>query len=120
MARPSHVRTAIDALLSGSDRHDWTIEDIADRLHSTGRSADPSSVFRALNKLEEDGAVRRVDLGDGKAHYEGSREHHEHIRCEECGAVDEVPGCSVRRPKTDFVVTGHQLLFSGLCPRCVR
>ncbi|HWI21751.1 MAG TPA: transcriptional repressor [Baekduia sp.] len=118
MARPSHVRDAIASLLSTSDRHDWTIEAIIERLHGDGVTADYSSAFRALGKLEQESAVRRVDLGDGKSHYEGAGTHHEHVRCESCGVVDEVPGCSVRKPVSDFVITGHQLLFSGLCPRC--
>ena len=43
---------------------------------------------------------------------------------EECGVVGEVPGCAVRgivpqvQEATGFVVTGHQVLFSGVCPRC--
>jgi Fur family ferric uptake transcriptional regulator len=120
MARPSHVRDAIAQLLEGSERHDWTIEAVSEQLHADGVRADYSSAFRALGKLVEDGVVRRVDLGDGKAHYEAAGDHHEHIRCESCGTVSEVKGCAVRKPATDFVITGHQLLFSGLCPRCAR
>ena len=86
--------------------------------------ADFSSVFRALARLEGEGVVRRVELGDGKQRFEAAGDHHEHVRCEECGVVGEVPGCAVRGvlPKvakaTGFVVTGHQVLFSGVCPRC--
>jgi len=43
--------------------------------------------------MEREGLVNRIDLGDGKVHYELSHEHHEHIRCEGCGRVAEVPGC---------------------------
>lgn len=120
MARPSHVRDAIARLLGESDRHDWTIEELTEQLHSRGTAADQSSVFRALGRLLEQGVVRRVDLGDGRAHFEGRGEHHEHVRCDRCGAVAAVPGCAVRKPRTDFVITGHNLLFSGLCPRCAR
>lgn len=120
MARPSHVRDAIATLIAASDRHDWTIEAVIERLRSHGVSADYSTAFRALVKLVDNGQIRRVDLGDGKAHYEAATDHHEHVRCESCGAVDEVAGCAVRKPVTDFVITGHQLLFSGICPRCAR
>jgi Fe2+ or Zn2+ uptake regulation protein len=81
-------------------------------------------VFRALTRLEADGLVRRVELGDGKARYESEGAHHEHVRCERCGTVGEVPGCVVGEavPRvqelTGFRVTGHQILFSGVCPKC--
>ena len=124
MARPSPVRDAVAELIAGSERHDWSIEDLVADLGSAGIEANFSTVFRALNRLEDDGEVRRVELGDGKARFEAAGAHHEHVRCDRCGAVGEVPGCIVDdavprvQKLTGFRVTGHQILFSGLCPRC--
>ena len=124
MARPSHVRSAIAELIAASPRHDWTIDDVAAELRACGMDADYSSVFRGLSRLADDGAVQRVELGDGKARFEATRAHHEHVRCERCGAVGEVSGCLVDRvvpaveAETGFAVTGHRLLFSGLCGAC--
>ncbi len=124
MARPSPVRDAISALLERSERHDWSIEDLAAALSERGVEADFSTVFRAVGRLESDGVLRRVALGDGRARYEAAGAHHEHVRCDRCGAVGEVPGCVVDaalprvRELTGFVVTGHEVLFSGLCPAC--
>jgi Fe2+ or Zn2+ uptake regulation protein len=118
------VRDAIADLIAGSARHDWSIEDLLAALAARRVEADFSTVFRALGRLERDGAVRRVQLGDGKARYEASGEHHEHVRCDACGAVGAVPGCVVGealprvQAATGFRVTGHQILFSGLCPDC--
>lgn len=126
MARPSHVRDAIAELLGSSRRHDWSIEEVAGALARRDVAADFSSVFRGLTRLERDGAVRRVALGDGRARYEASHEHHEHVRCEDCGRVAAVPGCVVdaARPgvedATGFRITGHQVLFSGVCPSCAQ
>lgn len=124
MPRPSPVRDAVAALLVESGRHDWSIEDLTEALGAQGLEANFSTVFRALAKLEAEGGVVKVELGDGKARYEAAREHHEHVRCTECGAVDAVPGCIVDdalprvQELTGFRVTGHQILFSGVCPRC--
>jgi len=82
------------------------------------------TVFRAVSGMEREGAIKRIDLGDGKVHYELSEDHHEHIRCDSCGRVVEVPGCVLEdaersvKSSTGFVVTSHQLLFSGVCPDC--
>ena len=122
--RPSPIRDAVRELIAGSDRHDWSIEDLQAALRAGRVRGDFSTVFRALAHLEEAGEVRRVELGDGKARYEAAGAHHEHVRCERCGAVGEVPGCVVDEalPRvqqlTGFRVTGHQILFSGLCPKC--
>ena len=125
MARPSPVRDAVAELIAKSGRHDWSIEDLVEALAKRKVEANFSTVFRALARLEADGLAQRVELGDGKARYESAGgAHHEHVRCERCGAVGEVPGCIVGdalprvQKLTGFRVTGHQVLFSGLCPKC--
>lgn len=126
MARPSRVRSAIAELLASSARHGWTIEEVRGALAEQGIPADPSSVFRGLTRLGEDGQIDRVDLGDGKLRFEARRSHHEHVRCERCGSVSEVPGCLVENVipeierQTGFVITGHRVLLGGRCARCAE
>jgi len=111
-------------LLAEEDRHDWTIENLRKALGALGVRADFSSVFRALEQLERDGDVLRIDLGDGRARFEAVGDHHEHVRCERCGAVEAVPGCAVEETvverRTGFAVTGHRLVFAGICPDCQK
>src|SRR3954452_353932 len=124
MPRPSPVRDCIAALVGAADRHDWSIENLLEALAARDVDANFSTVFRAVARLEADGAIRRVELGDGKARYEAAGEHHEHVRCARCGAVAAVPGCVVDaavprvQDATGFRVTGHQILFEGTCPGC--
>jgi Fur family peroxide stress response transcriptional regulator len=124
MPRPSPVRDALRACLLDTPRHGWSLDELLEELRSSSVSADFSTVFRALNWLEAEGVVRRIDLGDGKARYEANTAHHEHVRCESCGAVSEVPGCLVQgatqlvEATTGFSITDHRLVFSGLCPTC--
>jgi Fe2+ or Zn2+ uptake regulation protein len=126
MGRPSHVRTAIEKTLGGSERHAWSIEDVGAALARRGVRANPSSVFRGLVSLSDEGKISRVELGDGKLRFEASRPHHEHIECESCGSVAAVPGCLVEElvphveRQTGFAVRAHRLLFSGVCDACAR
>lgn len=124
MARPSPVTDQVRSLFLTEGRHLWSIDELHEAVvHALG-AADYSTVFRAVSGLERGGTVKRIDLGDGKIHYELLDEHHEHIRCDECGRVAEVPGCVLEDASaavigsTGFVVTSHQLLFSGVCPAC--
>lgn len=124
MSRPSHVRDSVRQVMTEGGRHDWSIEDVHAAVLARGRLADFSSVFRAVIRLESEGAIRRVSLGDDRLHFEASGHHHDHIRCESCGAVSPLPECLLQRAEprvergTGFAITGHRLVFSGLCPNC--
>ena len=116
----------VKLLLSTSGtKHLWSIDELHGAVVKVLGAADYSTVFRAVSGLERDGSIKRIDLGDGKVHYELSDDqHHEHIRCDYCGRVAEVAGCvldgrsSAVTTSTGFKVRSHQLLFSGICPDC--
>ena len=124
MARPSHVRDSVRTLLESNERHDWSIDDLHAGLLDTGVAADYSSVFRAVGWLAQRGVIAEVSLGDRGVRYELAGRHHDHVRCEGCGAVSSLPECLLERAGirveqgTGFVVTSHRLVFSGLCPSC--
>jgi Fe2+ or Zn2+ uptake regulation protein len=124
MARPSPVSDQVKKLFAAERRHMWAIDELHEAVVRALGAADYSTVFRAVSGLEREGVIKRLDVGDGKVHYELADEHHEHIRCDGCGRVVEVPGCvledasSAVTTSTGFKVTSHQLLFSGVCPEC--
>jgi Fe2+ or Zn2+ uptake regulation protein len=124
VARPSPVSDQVKSLFAAEQRHLWSIDELHEAVVRELGGADYSTVFRAVLGFEKDGLIHRIDLGDGKVHYELAEEHHEHIRCDLCGRVVEVPGCVLEdasaavTSSTGFKVTSHQLLFSGVCPDC--
>lgn len=122
--RPSPVTDEVKKLLGSGGRHAWSLEELLTAVRGTLGGADYSSVFRATVALEHAGVIDRVDLGDGRSHYELRDDHHEHVRCESCGRIAEVRGCVVDdasariEANTGFRVNSHQLVFIGLCPDC--
>jgi Fur family ferric uptake transcriptional regulator len=124
MPRPSPVTDEVRRLFETQDRHAWSLEDLHQEIKTTLGSADYSSVFRAVNLLEKQGMVDRIDLGDGHTRFEVREGHHEHIRCESCGRIAEVPGCVLDdasaqvQSLTGFRVTNHRVVFGGLCQTC--
>lgn len=122
--RPSPVTDEVKRLLLSGGRHAWSLEELLAAVRARLGSADRSSVFRATVSLEQAGVIDRLDLGDGRSHYELRDDHHEHVRCQSCGRIAEVRGCVVddaeRRieANTGFVVNSHQIVFVGLCPDC--
>jgi Fe2+ or Zn2+ uptake regulation protein len=124
--RPSPVTDAVRDVFEGEARHAWSIDQLHESVRTALGGADYSTVFRAVATMEREGLIRRIDLGDGKAYYEADDDHHEHIRCESCGRIAEVPGCVLRdaassvQRRTGFRVTSHQIVFNGLCPACAK
>src|SRR5438309_2361405 len=89
MPRPSPVSDAVRDVFHGHARHAWSIDQLHESVRGELGAADYSSVFRAVTTMEREGAIRRIDLGDGKAYYEVGEDHHEHVRCDSCGRVAE-------------------------------
>ena len=111
-------------LFDAQERHAWSIEELLHSVRSSLGAADYSSVFRAVSLFEKQGVVDKLDLGDGRARFELRDDHHEHIRCERCGRLAEVPGCVLDDASaqvlslTGFKVTSHRVVFGGLCRDC--
>lgn len=126
MPRPSPITDEVRRLFEAQERHAWSIEELHETVQRSLGSADYSSVFRAVGQLERQGLLDRVDLGDGRARFEVREDHHEHIRCESCGRIAEVPLCVLDdataqvQTTTGFRVTSHRVVFGGLCADCAR
>src|SRR5882762_9932154 len=88
VARSSPVSDQVKLLFgAGGAKHLWSIDELHSAVVQALGAADYSTVFRAVSGLERDGLINRIDLGDGKVHYELRDTHHEHIRCDSCGRV---------------------------------
>jgi len=124
VARPPRTRLALLEIVGGGARHDWSIEELRGGLADRGLAADFSTVFRATEALVEAGELNRVELGTPEARFEAVGEHHEHVRCNRCGTVEAIDSCAVAdalpavRQATGFALTGHDLVFHGVCPDC--
>lgn len=82
------------------------------------------TVYRNLERLAEAGMVRKLDLHGTEAHFDGDLSPHDHIRCVQCGRVDDVPlvplelSSTVREDQIGYQILGHRLELLGVCPEC--
>lgn len=100
----------------------------ADELYEQVRRRLPrislGTVYRNLEVLALAGKVNKVCPADRQRRFDAALHLHYHIRCSECGRVDDVSLQPSRRlEKTlrevcDYDVTGHSLVFMGICPEC--
>lgn len=118
-------RAAIwDVLAAQPDLH-LSAEEVATQVKDRLPQVNPSTVYRTLDVLVEEGLVRRTDIGTGRAVFEPAHEHkHHHLVCEGCGAVahvhDEALGALAPRieERSGFRLGDREVTFFGLCAAC--
>ncbi len=83
-----------------------------------------STVYRFLDELERLGVVDHVHLGHGRAVYHLADESHQHLVCESCGAVVEVPDAVLGtlakklRSQFGFELRPRHFAMAGRCAGC--
>ena len=84
-----------------------------------------ATVFRTLRLLQDLGVVCQVVLDDATLAYRlAPEEHHHHLLCVECGAVEDFGSPALEavlhdiETSTGYGVEAHRLEVYGRCPRC--
>ena len=88
--RRTASRQAIVEAVLGANGH-VTAEEIAGKVQKRFPSVNLSTVYRTLEALEGLGVVDHVHLGHGRAVYHRADEAHQHLFCESCEVVEELP-----------------------------
>ncbi len=102
----------------------------ADELYDQVRQRLPrislATVYRNLEFLTDQGLVQKIEVGGRQKRFDGNPEEHYHIRCLDCGKVDDVDldriqslDKSISRT-CGYKVIGHRLEFMGICPECSK
>lgn len=122
--RRSAKRDAMLALLRSVDCHpsaDWVFR----RLQAQFPDLSLGTVYRNLNQLCEQGAVRRVGAVNGQERYDGDTSPHAHFVCNRCGAVLDLPGLPPGEDYLELVSVqygfqpeGCEFMVRGLCKDC--
>lgn len=113
----------LEVILDAGADH-LSAEEVAERVHASSPQVHLSTVYRALETLEEIGVLRRARLADGPVSYHLHHDVHHHALCTRCGTVVDLPASVlvpvVRTLRRDhgFVAEPEHLTISGLCSRC--
>lgn len=98
-------------------------DDMYLRMKNTGSRVSRATVYNTLDLLVECGLVQRHQFGQNQSYYErahGYRQH-DHIICQQCGAVVEFCDPRIQEIKTlmqriyGFEIEAHNLQFYGKC-----
>ena len=101
-----------------------TADCVYEEIHAEHPSISKATVYRTLNKLAENGQASKVRLNNSADCFDHRTDRHYHVRCSVCGRVDDVflPLFSSSErdaaEQTDYLISGHELQFDGVCPAC--
>ena len=79
------------------------------------------TVYRNLHQMAQEGRLR--ELEGPVARFDAVLPSHTHIRCVRCGQVADLelpydPALDREAAGDGWVITGHELVFNGICPAC--
>jgi Fe2+ or Zn2+ uptake regulation protein len=118
-------RATIEVLLNARRVH-LTSEEIIKRVQLEHPDVAESTVYRQLAALEDLGVVEHVHLGHGPSTYHLSGEAHQHLVCQRCGKLVEVPDSEfsglANRIETayGFHIRPRHFAILGECRSCAR
>ena len=122
--RVTTTRRAIVAALLEAPDHHVTAQTLAEHVQRSYPDIHPSTVYRTLDTLTDICVVEHTHLGHGATVYHLTDERHQHLVCELCGAVVEVPLARFEplvddlRATYGFEVHAEHVALIGRCRDC--
>jgi len=103
-------------------RRPLSASEVAKLARTKSKNIGTATVYRAINKLVEDGFLVPVEIPAEPSRYEVSGlHHHHHFYCRKCKKVFDVEGCpsdfSAFTPK-GFTLDTHEVILYGRCADC--
>jgi Fur family peroxide stress response transcriptional regulator len=123
--KSSRQRDLVLRILRSTNCHptaDWIYEQARKEMSSISKG----TVYRNLKILKDEGKIQELSISRGITRYDGDVRNHYHIRCIECGRIDDVSHISPRASHdeieelTGYRIYSHRLEFSGICPECQK
>lgn len=122
----SKQREEIVSVLYKSGTH-LTPEEIANNLRLRDKSTSISSVYRILGFLEKEKFVTSIEPDKGGKRYEiAAKEHHDHIICLHCGAIEEFVDNEIESRQIEVVkslkakLISHDMRLFVICETCQK
>ncbi|MBT3198801.1 MAG: transcriptional repressor [Phycisphaerales bacterium] len=121
--RMTRQRRVILAELDSPGQHP-TADEVYSRVRKVLPNISLGTVYRNLEILSQTGMVKKLHIGSEQRRYEKNQKRHYHAHCVMCGRVSDIPSDpfgdidKTARENSRFDITGHELVFEGLCPKC--
>jgi Fur family ferric uptake transcriptional regulator len=121
--RMTRQRQFILEELQGTKSHP-TAEEICQLVRQRLPRISLGTVYRNLEILASCNLIQKLEFAGCQRRFDGTVENHYHVRCSECGRVEDLPLAqvpfdeAVLREATAYTIYSHRIEFFGVCPRC--
>lgn len=117
----AHMSVSHQILELLKEQHLLTAPQLLEKIHTSGKNVNKTTVYRALDKLLAEGSICKQNLQDNELVYELRDHHHDHLVCNNCKKI-LVAECQVHlAPQLqDFQVDHHHLTVFGTCAECAN
>ncbi len=100
-----------------------TAEQVHEHISASYPSVSKATVYRNLSQMADSGELLNIGSIKGAAHYDHNCHGHYHFICDKCERVFDVNNffpeiCRRITGMDGFNISGHSLVFNGLCPDC--
>ena len=108
--RMTGQRRVVARVLSGAEDHP-DVDQLYRRAVEEDTTISIATVYRTVKLREETGVIDRLEFGDGRARYEESGEHHEHLVDVETGEIIEFQNEELEEMKRQVALKmGYELV----------
>jgi Fur family ferric uptake transcriptional regulator len=82
------------------------------------------TVYRNLELMAESGMILKIEVGGTQKRFDATVTPHYHVRCVECGKVDDIKMPvqhdinKTAAQASHYQILGHHVEFTGLCSEC--
>ncbi len=123
----THYKDRIKNAIKEFNGEHFTAENLFAKIRSDGENIGSSTVYRHLDRLVNEGFVRKYvsDIGESACYQQS--EHcgeHFHLKCEKCGKLQHL-SCDLMNEINSHVLSDHgfsidpsKTVFYGLCKEC--
>lgn len=120
MARPAILGTILVDIFKR--HHLMSVNELLKLLPlEEGKKYNKTSVYRALEKLEEQGVICQHSFASGETKYELRQAHHDHLVCSRCGRVQAANcGVTIASSIDGFQTDHYHLTVFGVCAACLK
>ena len=118
-------RIAVYKYLKGTTEHP-SAETIYTALHEDYPTMSLATLYKALKTLTEVGLIQELNLGENNFRYDANTSSHPHVKCINCGRVDDIMGLDYStlvidaERHSDYTILSDQVYFFGVCSNCQK
>lgn len=82
------------------------------------------TVYRNLELMAETGMILKIEVGGTQKRFDATVHPHYHVRCVECGKVDDIKIPvqedinEMAAQVSHYQIHGHHIEFTGICNNC--